>query len=104
MKDPWFFRLFHLTLVASLVTVCIFAAFPGEDLAISGLAYRGEGHFALASVPMAQMVNNLLRMLLNLAGWPILLLAIWLRLAGRRPQSGGETLNSRLSGWRWGRG
>lgn len=92
MNDPWFARLYHLTLVATLVTVCLFAALPGLDLAISGLAYRGEGHFALASVPMAQMVNNLLRMLLNLAGWSVLLLAIGLRLAGLRPWIGRRNL------------
>ncbi|MDO5706759.1 MAG: phosphatase PAP2 family protein [Paracoccus sp. (in: a-proteobacteria)] len=92
MKDPLFARLYHLTLLATLVMVCVFAAFPGLDLAISGLAYRGEGHFALASVPMAQMVNDLLRMLLNLAAWSIVLLAIGLRFAGRRPQIGRQNL------------
>lgn len=92
MNDPAFARLFRWTLIAALVVVCLFSAFPGLDIAIARQTYLGEGRFALSQVPGAQLVNDLLRHPLNIIAWLTVLVALGFRLAGVRPHLGRRNL------------
>ncbi|MDT1063378.1 phosphatase PAP2 family protein [Paracoccus sp. CPCC 101403] len=86
MNDPLFSRLHVIALTSALAVACIFAAFPGLDLAISGLFTNGQGRFALAGSSLAIAVNDVLRIGLNaffIAICVLVLIGRGLRLTAR---------------------
>lgn len=88
MTDPLFTRLLIATLTAALVVICVFAAAPGLDLAISAAFTDGAGQFTLAQGALPSAVNAVLKRTLELWALLCVLVAAGALIWRARPESG----------------
>jgi len=73
-----------LVSLAVLLAAALFVAWPGLDLAVARLFYRGQGEFMLGGNPLTTAIHEALPTVMALAGAAIILLLGW-DLYRRRP-------------------